>query len=149
MAASSTDKELTISPRIHPECELVARVVGDAEPLANEDLIPYVFSSKLHCYPCYLWLQGFNERRPSSSKVAFDGCHGSLTPGWLPPTSKDESILARMRSQIESELSEYTFRKQLWSMSFDMSNAMATAPTNEDREDVAAHLDEKELLLCN
>ncbi|KAF8187033.1 hypothetical protein K438DRAFT_1024735 [Mycena galopus ATCC 62051] len=89
---------------VHPECQLVATLV-DSPSFLDSVLLPYVSSSKLHCFCCHLWLDAFNKM--STTKVAFDGSHGDVQPDWLPPTLQaplHEDILTQMCGHVEFEV---------------------------------------------
>ncbi|KAJ7461009.1 hypothetical protein B0H11DRAFT_1923816 [Mycena galericulata] len=129
-AASSTNQEIFVTSKTHSECELVARVVDNNDILAGLPLIPYVCCSKLHCFSCYLWLEGFNQDR--SRKVAHDGSHGGVKPGWLPPSLEGPNhhrILTEMRERLE-ELRTHTHEKKASALSTSSDPATSMSHPN-------------------
>ncbi|KAJ7695969.1 hypothetical protein B0H17DRAFT_1054393 [Mycena rosella] len=136
-AATSTNETITINSNIHSECELVARVIDNTTTgvLAGFDLIHYVCCSKLHCHFCHLWLENLNKVRDTN--VAFDGSHGGVKPGWLPPTWETPlygQTLAGMRSQLEQELGTQGHGRAVPSTSSDPSTSMVEPSTDVDEQ---------------
>ncbi|KAJ7682509.1 hypothetical protein DFH06DRAFT_1161367 [Mycena polygramma] len=104
--------EVVITTEVHPECELVARVVDNDTMLDDVELVRYVASAKLHCFCCYSWFKALNVFHVTrcATPVAFDGSHGGITPGWLPPSLEApfEKVVSLVQRSLEDELHRYT-----------------------------------------
>ncbi|KAJ7707118.1 hypothetical protein B0H16DRAFT_1824407 [Mycena metata] len=99
---------IAFSSKVHSEVQLVAWVAQNLNQVAPEvNLVPYVTCSKLHCFACFLWLQEYNKlERPTLPRLAFNGCHGGLQRGWLPPsweTAYEGEIAQQMTSRLQTE----------------------------------------------
>jgi hypothetical protein len=109
VGVSSTEEDVTIISKVHSEVQLVAWVAQNLAPEVT--LVPYITCSKLHCFACFVWLEEFNNLHDLTlPHVAFDGCHGGLQPGWLPPSLETvamEQILGKMSSRLQNE---FTFK---------------------------------------
>ncbi|KAJ7935086.1 hypothetical protein B0H13DRAFT_1949609 [Mycena leptocephala] len=109
VGVSSTEEDVTIISKVHSEVQLVAWVAQNLAPEVT--LVPYITCSKLHCFACFVWLEEFNSLHDLTLPyVAFDGCHGGLQPGWLPPSLETvamEQILGKMSSRLQDE---FTFK---------------------------------------
>ncbi|KAJ7030050.1 hypothetical protein C8F04DRAFT_741365 [Mycena alexandri] len=104
----STADGVTIKSKVHSEVQLVAWVAQNLNKVAPEvTLMPYVTCSKLHCFACFIWLQEFNQLNHTTLPcLAFDGCHGGLQRGWLPPSFETAAVLEKMTSRLETEFLE-------------------------------------------
>ncbi|KAJ7508700.1 hypothetical protein B0H11DRAFT_39711 [Mycena galericulata] len=95
---------------VHCECQLVAWVAQNAA--SDITLIPYVKCSQLHCFACHIWLESYNRLgNPVLPKVAYDGGHGGLKPGWRPPSlqaAAQRDMLDNLVSRIEEESLKHT-----------------------------------------
>ncbi|KAJ7032736.1 hypothetical protein C8F04DRAFT_645242 [Mycena alexandri] len=102
---SSKADGVTITSKVHSEVQLVAWVAQNLNRVAPEvTLVPYVTCSKLHCFACFIWLQEFNHLNHTTLPcLAFDGGHGGLQRGWLPPSLETADLLERMTSRLETE----------------------------------------------
>ncbi|KAJ7612480.1 hypothetical protein DFH06DRAFT_149772 [Mycena polygramma] len=100
-------KSHSVRSKVHSECHLAIRVAENVEKIDPEiTLFPYMASSKPHCVACYLWLEAYNQLGvPVFPRVAYDGSHGRLKPGWRPPSLKDpvvhETLLEKVLARIE------------------------------------------------
>ncbi|KAJ7150313.1 hypothetical protein C8R46DRAFT_1305967 [Mycena filopes] len=99
------DEMIKITPKIHPECELVARLVENDDLLDGATLIPYICCSKLHCYFCYSWIKAFNLQLPTT-RISFDGSHGGVKSGWLPPALADSGMRDRVAHNLRRDIEE-------------------------------------------
>ncbi|KAJ7497129.1 hypothetical protein FB451DRAFT_218515 [Mycena latifolia] len=114
---SSTPEDVSVHSTVHSECQLVAWVSQNLGEVASEvSMVPYVTCSKLHCFACFVWLQEFNHLGdPTLPHLAFDGCHGGLQPGWLPPSLKpnmQEKILNKISSRLDEEFDKHQHHKE-------------------------------------
>ncbi|KAJ7722503.1 hypothetical protein B0H16DRAFT_1473301 [Mycena metata] len=127
-ASGGGSEDLQIRGKLHSECVLVVWV---AQNLQNEypctQIFPYVTCSKLHCLFCSLWLRGFNTlQNPVLPKVAFDGSHGGVNPGWLPPSlgAKAQATIFRyLTDNIQKE-----FRKRKHAKDLSASSTSSVPP---------------------
>jgi hypothetical protein len=106
-APPSTHDHISIQPKVHSECALVAWMAQNREKLApNLVLIPYVACST-HCVGCCLWLHTFNlVGTPMLPSVSYEDYHGGLRPGWSPPAMESREyipILQRLIVQLDHE----------------------------------------------
>jgi hypothetical protein len=104
---SESDNTITVTSKIHSECDLVAWVASTVEEL-DIKLIPYMSCSKPHCFACFIWLEAVNDTAcfPALQRIAFDGCHGGLSPGWMPPrvnAAAHEQLMSTLCMRVDKE----------------------------------------------
>ncbi|KAJ6490291.1 hypothetical protein C8R47DRAFT_1215154 [Mycena vitilis] len=136
MCGGRTDSNIKVSPKIHSECELVARVTGNPELLDGCTLLPYISCSKLHCWFCHQWFTAFNVQ--STSRVAFDGSHGGVKTGWQAPTLTTplhEQVCKIVQQAIDDELFKASHPK---SESASTTSSEKTVNKDPDTEEEAA-----------
>ncbi|KAJ7143261.1 hypothetical protein C8R46DRAFT_1360675 [Mycena filopes] len=100
---------VSIQAKAHSEVELVAWLATHHQAqFPTVKLFPYVTCSELHYPACYLWLSEFSAltSNPTFPSLGFNGSHGPLQPGWVPPTldtPEGRQILTQMASRLGSE----------------------------------------------
>ncbi|KAJ7682501.1 hypothetical protein DFH06DRAFT_1161350 [Mycena polygramma] len=130
------DNEIKIRPKIHSECELVARLTENPDLLDGCTLFPYISCSKLHCWFCHKWFTAFNLQ--NTTRVAFDGSHGGVKTGWLGPalaTPLHEQVCNILQQNINDELIKYSHPKSKSASTTSSDKAVTRDPDTE--EDVA------------
>ncbi|KAJ6496456.1 hypothetical protein C8R47DRAFT_338206 [Mycena vitilis] len=98
---------VSYATKIHSECVLLAEVLGVCKPLG--DIVPYMCCSKLHCFACYTWLGHFNtlRRAAGTDPIAYDGSHGGVKCGWVPPSLENvsqDTMLGLLVKSLNNEL---------------------------------------------
>ncbi|KAJ7476118.1 hypothetical protein FB451DRAFT_1557904 [Mycena latifolia] len=111
------DKGVRLPTTIHSECQIVAWMAQNLNTqFPAVTLIPYVTCSKLHCFGCYIWLSSFNKLGHSSLPIiCYDGGHGKLHPGWVPPSlgsSYDQQMRSLLIAQVEDNFPKPTHSKE-------------------------------------